>query len=292
MGQKPGTLPAPVGVQGSPSPVELGRGAHRVLILPYVSLPHACLSEAPCKALGGPQVRGAPSGLRGLVGCTGSRAPAVLVAKAWAPAPQLRSPGGTPWLAAGQLSDLGPPPCSIDGQRAPERGASPSPGDLPVIKAAVTSPPWGPSGGESLRWKQNVSLFMLLIWILEPAQRGDTLHISKMPEKNGCFSVTPARPLCPLRDPGTPCPSHVRAHASPGAGTGLAACGSGSGWDWGHPSSTRPSVQEQRNGAPGWARGPGFLPPALKVAAAPRKHGAHWGCRRLQPWWGGPLPGL
>lgn len=65
------------------------------------------------------------------------------------------------------------------------REASPSPRDLPVIKAAVTSPPWGPSGGESLRWKQNVSLFMLLIWILELAQRGNTSNISKMLKKNG-----------------------------------------------------------------------------------------------------------
>lgn len=42
----------------------------------------------------------------------------------------------------------------------PRKEASPSPRDLPVIKAAVSSPPWGPAGGESWRGKQNVSLFM------------------------------------------------------------------------------------------------------------------------------------
>lgn len=69
-----------------------------------------------------------------------------------------------PSFAPCLLADPGPPtPHSTNGQQAPEKGASPSPRDLPVIKAAVTSPPWGPAGGESLRWKQNVSLFMLLI---------------------------------------------------------------------------------------------------------------------------------
>lgn len=126
--------------------------------VPTVLAVPSCLTFAPES----PQVRGGwgllglPSGLVGQEDCykgTSSQGrvdagPADVAGCLQPPSPARRPPL--------LLADPGSTPPAM--AHRPGRGASPSPRDPPAIRAVVTSPPCGPTGGESWGWKQNVHL--------------------------------------------------------------------------------------------------------------------------------------